>query len=207
MQGWPLGGQRGLGGVTARAGGRQLRPNAPGRRQRSRLLTLQTPKRLPQHRRAMGGRAQDWDRGVPVLAGAGTWGDLRIGAIHHQLPKPARVHAPGPPPGSRAPTAALSPMAGTRSLPTEDPANAVVLAHSSPHRHFLPLPAAVLTFLASRTSQPALIALQNRFHRQTLLPLGSRGLPARTGTAGLSSPSSSGGQMPGTDQHRGEQCG
>lgn len=76
-----------------------------------------------------------------------------------------------------------------------------------PHRCFLPLPAAVLTFPASRTSQPALIALQNRFRRQTLLPLGSRGLRACTGMAGLSSPSSSSGWMPGTDWDRSEQRG
>lgn len=55
----------------------------------------------------------------------------------------------------------------------------MVLAHSSPHRCFLPLPTAVLTFPDSRTSQPALIALQNRFRRQTLLPLGSGLVPGR----------------------------
>lgn len=73
VHGWPLVGQRGLGGgVTAHAGGWQLQPNALGRQQSFQLLTLQTPKRLPQHRRrAMGGRAQDggWDVGRPMDQG------------------------------------------------------------------------------------------------------------------------------------------
>jgi len=55
---------------------------------------------------------------------------------------------------------------------------------------FSPVPAAVRTPPASRASQPALIALQKRLRRRTPR---SRGLRARTGTAGPSSSSSSGG--------------
>lgn len=41
------------------------------------------------------------------------WGDLRIGAIGHQLPRLAGVCAPRPPAGSRTPTAALGAVGDT----------------------------------------------------------------------------------------------
>lgn len=75
---------------------------APGRRQRSRLLTLQTPKRLPQHRRATGGRAQDRGRG-----------GRRDGGDPLAAPQTGRgLCSRTPHPGSRTPTAALGPVGG-----------------------------------------------------------------------------------------------